>query len=77
MQKAILDKNEQTKIVFSVIDLYNDMLADLEKKNSKFHYVNLRPILDPQKDWVNELHLTNSAYARSAELIHKYMTPLL
>lgn len=75
-QKAILDVNEQKEIVFKIIDLYNEMLASLDAAHSHFHYVDLRPILDPHADWANELHLINSAYARAAQRIHETMAPL-
>lgn len=75
-QKAVLDVNEQKEIVFKIIDLYNEMLASLDAAHSNFHYVDLRPILDPHADWANELHLINSAYARAAQRIHETMAPL-
>jgi hypothetical protein len=73
VKKAILDPNEQNAIVGSIIDMYNDMLAGLAKKHKNFIYVDLRPILDPNSDWVNELHLKNSAYERAAEEIYKFI----
>ncbi|KJV05168.1 hypothetical protein VZ94_20215 [Methylocucumis oryzae] len=77
VQKAILDETQQRNIVFRIIDLYNGMLANLEATHSNFHHVDLRPILDPHTDWANELHLTNSAYARAAQRIHNTLAPLL
>lgn len=76
VQKAILDGAEQQSIVFKIIDLYNDMLAGLAAAHPNFHCVDLRPILDPHTDWANELHLTNSAYARAARKIHNTIEPL-
>ncbi|TAK64645.1 SGNH/GDSL hydrolase family protein [Methylobacter sp.] len=75
-QKAILDEIEQQNIVFKIIDLYNDMLTSLDTHYPNFHYVDLRPILDPYADWANELHPINSAFARAAQRLHETMAPL-
>lgn len=77
VQKAILDEIEQRDIVFRLIDLYNEMLASLDAAHPNFHYVDLRPILNPHTDWANELHLTNSAYARVAQRLHAVIAPIL
>lgn len=53
-----------------MIDKYNEMLKGLAKQHNNFYHVDLRDMLDPDRDWVNELHLSNSAYARVAERIH-------
>lgn len=76
-KKGIFDFNEQRNTVFSVINKYNEMLAELAHQHPKFHYVNLRDILDPDQDWANELHLRNSAFARAAERIHQKIQSLI
>jgi len=70
-KKGIFDENEQRLAVIHLIDTFNDMLADLAKNHpsNKFHHVDLRKVIDPNNDWVNELHLRNSAFARVAGLI--------
>ena len=68
--KRILDESEQMQAVEVMIDTYNEMLKKLDEDNPKFHYVDLRSIIDPYKDWTNELHLKNSAYARAADKIN-------
>lgn len=75
-QKGIFDFNEQRNIVFTVIDKYNDMLKSLASQYKNFHHVDLRNILDPDSDWINELHLKNSAYARVAKQIHEVIKTL-
>lgn len=67
--KRILEKSDQVRAVEVMIDSYNEMLKLLDKASPSFHYVDLRPIIDPYSDWVNELHLKNSAYARAADRI--------
>lgn len=68
--KGIFNPEEQFQIVETMINVYNTMLLQLDSKHDNFHHVDLRQIIDPQKDWSNELHLKNSAFARVAELIH-------
>lgn len=69
-KKGIFDYGEQRTAAFTLIDNYNEMLAQLADQNERFHYVNLREIISPDQDWANELHLRNSAFARAAESIH-------
>lgn len=75
-KKGIFDKAEQREAVFNLIDAFNDMLAELPSKYPKFRYIDLREMLDPDKDWANELHLRNSAFARVAERFHQEMLSL-
>ena len=75
-KKGIFDFNEQRGAVFTLIDKYNEMLKELAQRYHNFHYVDLRNILDPDRDWVNELHLSNSAYARAAQRIHDVIQAL-
>jgi len=69
-RKGIIDPAEQRNIVFALVDKYNEMLKDLAQHHPKFRYIDLRDMLDPDRDWVNELHLRNSAFARVAQKIH-------
>ncbi len=75
-KKGIFDTVEQRKTAFAVIDAFNDMLADVAAQNARFHCVDLRKMIDPDNDWVNELHLHNSAYARVADRIHREIQSL-
>ena len=72
-KKGIFDDLEQRSAVERLINAFNDMLADLADNHpsSRFHHVDLRDDIDREKDWVNELHLRNSAYARVAKTIHE------
>lgn len=70
-RKGITDKQEQRKAVFYMIDLYNNMLEELDQKFPTFHYVNLRPHLNPDRDWRDELHLSNSKFRMAARFIHE------
>ncbi|NJK36308.1 MAG: hypothetical protein HC825_03740 [Oscillatoriales cyanobacterium RM1_1_9] len=76
-RKDILDPEEQRQIIFKIISKYNEMMMSLEQKYEKFHYLDLRLRIDPQQDWVDELHLRNSAYARVAEQIHTKIQALM
>lgn len=69
-RKGIFDSRSQNRAVKKLIDRYNELLKSLDQSFHNFHHVDLRNEIDPKKDWVNELHLRNSAYARVADLIH-------
>lgn len=75
-KKGIFDPNEQRQAVEILIDGYNDLLADLDSQHARFHYIDLRLVIDPENDWVNELHLRNSAFARAAQQIHQRIVSL-
>src|SRR5215212_8517824 len=70
-RKGIFDPVEQRAIVFTLIDRFNDLLAALARQHDHFHYIDLRALINPDTDWVNELHLRNSAFARVAQRIHE------
>lgn len=76
-KKGIFDAIKQREAVFTLINEYNKMLKELAvKHHQRFHYIDLRNMLDPDSDWVNELHLRNSAYARVAQRIHETIQSL-
>lgn len=70
-KKRITDLAHQNEIVFTLLDEFNDLLAELTAKNINFRYVDLRTVINPYTDWVNELHLKNSAYSLAADEIDK------
>jgi hypothetical protein len=75
--KKRIDKAEDRKrIAFALIDIFNEMLASLAREEKGFVHIDLREELDPGKDWVNELHLRNSAYKRMAGLFQKAIAAL-
>jgi lysophospholipase L1-like esterase len=59
-----------------LIDRFNDMLLQLDSEVDKFHYLDLRSIINDE-DWVNELHLSSDGYKKVAGLfdseIKKYL----
>ena len=67
---------EQQRAVNTLIDEFNELLATLDQAHPNFHYIDLRPEIDPISEWVNELHLRNSAYARVAEQINQVIQGL-
>jgi hypothetical protein len=70
LAKKKIDPAVGRDLVQTLIDRYNELLMQLAMYNSNFHHADLRSLVDPQTDWVNELHLRNSAYARAADHIH-------
>lgn len=75
-QKRIEEPTRRFELVRTMIDTFNDLLKNLAQEHPSFIYVDLRRIIDPQSDWVNELHLRNSAFARAADEIHVAITNL-
>ena len=69
LSKAIHDPAQQFACVVQLMDRYNALLARLSQQNPRFRHVDLRPIINPDSDWANELHLKNSAYVRVADKI--------
>jgi hypothetical protein len=75
-RKGVLHRETQREAVFQVIDAYNAMLARVALRHKRFVHVDLRGMLDPDRDWANELHLRNSAYARVAHVLHNTIAEL-
>ena len=63
-------------LIKQLIDRFNDMLQELDDEIDKFHYLDLRSIINDE-DWVNELHLSSSGYNKVASIfdieIKKYL----
>lgn len=76
-RKGIIDLIEQRTTVLTVIDKFNAMLERLDQDHSNVHYVDLRNLIDPDRDWVNELHLRNSAFARVAQRINEVIQDII
>jgi hypothetical protein len=57
------------RVMRQLIDMFNDMLTELAKSDQqgRLHYLDLRSHIG-RDDWVNELHLTNKAFARVADV---------
>ncbi len=74
--KNIINKDEAEGVIRKLIDLFNDMLAQLDNENQNFHYLDLRPIIT-ELDWINELHLYNDAYEKVADVFHAKIQELI
>jgi GDSL-like Lipase/Acylhydrolase family len=68
-RKGIFNAAEQRSAVFTMIDKFNDMLKGFAQTHRNVHFVDLRSLIDPDRDWANELHLKNNAFARVAQQI--------
>jgi hypothetical protein len=76
-RKDITGLPESTAIIGQVIDEFNTMLNNLQGElGTRFRYIDLRGLIKTV-DWVNELHLTNDAYARVADAFHTGIQSLL
>lgn len=66
-KKNIMNRSEAMDVMRRLLDMFNEMMRELEAENTNFHYIDLRPHIE-STDWVNELHLSNVAYKRVADL---------
>ena len=73
-RKGVVDPVVQRDTVETLIDRYNAMLQGVDQAHPTFHHIDLRGMLDPDRDWANELHLRNSAYARVADRFDQVIT---
>lgn len=75
-KKNITNPVEAQQIMCNLIDLFNDMLQELDNEHPNFHYLDLRDQIK-RSDWVNELHVSDEAFERIAAIFHgeiqKYM----
>ena len=59
----IVDPLFQRLILIEMIDGFNQVLAALERAfPTSVIYVDLRETLDPNRDWMNELHPTEQGF---------------
>ena len=68
--------SDQKQIMSELVDDFNSMLAQFAASDSRLHYIDLRPLIQ-DTDWINELHLKNSAYRRVANKFDQVIRPLL
>ena len=68
--KRILDRSKTTEVMATLLNEFNRMLQDLDRKYSNYHYLDLRDSVKPE-DWANELHPNVSTFGRIASKFHK------
>lgn len=66
---------EARKTMSTLMNKFNEMLADLQQQHPKFHYIDLRDEIRDE-DWENELHLNDDGYKRCANLFHEVIQSL-
>jgi lysophospholipase L1-like esterase len=64
--KGIRDPITQIAIIKTMIDAFNDMLAEVAKGRPNVHYIDLRGLIK-DGDWINELHLNRAGYEKVAD----------
>ena len=74
--KGILDPVIRIGIVKRMINVLNEMLADLAQSTADVHYIDLRGIIK-DSDWVNELHLNRAGYEKVGDVYLKVMSGLM
>ena len=60
-RKGINPHVEGRYAIEELIDLFNNMLQELDNEHENFHFVDLRYVIDDD-DWRDELHLKSSAF---------------
>lgn len=66
------DQRTGREVVINLIDRFNGMLATLQSEFAgTFFHVDLRPAVTRAADWRDELHLTNRAWERCADVMHR------
>ncbi len=63
------NQTEARKIMKEIIDVFNDMLRDLARNDSRFVYIDLRGVIGDH-DWANELHPTRAMFGTIATKFH-------
>lgn len=74
--KCIINPATQVGVITRVIDVFNEMLADVAKSHSNVHYIDLRGIIKSD-DWINELHLNHSGYEKVGQAYQSLMQGLM
>jgi hypothetical protein len=69
-------KNKQIEIINYLIDRLNKSLSEIAAANNNIHFIDLRTTLR-QSDWINELHLNQTGWAKAAGEFDKKMAPVL
>jgi len=76
-KKGITDPAEQKSIIKSLVDIFNDMLLELDSLNPNFHYVKLLGMFPNHEQWHNEIHLKKKGFKAVANEYHKKITEIL
>jgi len=70
--KHITNPEERVYAVCRMTKVYNDMLMKLASDYSNnFHHVSLLNLIDPDTEWINEYHLTDTAFGKVAHKFHQ------
>lgn len=75
-KKRWLQKTRQKQIIRNLIDRLNDCLEDFAAARPDVHFIDLRTRLH-QSDWINELHLNQTGWAKAAREFDRKMAPVL
>lgn len=50
-----ISDEEGKQILVRLVDMFNDMLQELDNQHDIFHHIDLRPLIEPE-GWANEIH---------------------
>lgn len=79
---AAIPEDQRRPVLIALVDLFNDMLADVQRERPNFHALRLygggpHDAGIRAADWRDELHLTNARYRAVAAVFAGAMTRLL
>ena len=64
MDKKGVPDQQQGEIINYIMDLFNVVLLELDKKYATFHYIDLRKEKLSKSDWANEIHPTTKGFKK-------------
>jgi hypothetical protein len=69
LARKAVEGSAAEQVMRRLIDMFNEMLYELAKsdEHGRLHYLDLRSYIG-RDDWTNELHLTDKAFARVADI---------
>jgi hypothetical protein len=76
-KKGITDPADQKSIVKLLVNIFNDMLIELDSSNPNFHYVKLLGMFPNHEQWHNEIHLKKEGFKAVANVYHKKIVEIL
>lgn len=76
-EKGIVEENEQKAIIRTIIDRFNQLLEQLSKDYSYFHFVDLRGSLLDVSLWHDEIHPNDEGYHKITNLLEQAIRKIL
>lgn len=76
MDKKNVPDSQQADVINYIMDLFNNLLLELQTQYSNFHYIDLRGTLT-KSEWANEIHPTSKGFSKLAQLYDEKLKQLV